>query len=204
MIQAIYFDLGKVIVDFDYVVGARELLKITTLPLTEVVAVLSDADLIFEYETGKLSSFEYYQRVSQRLAIDVSMETFQELWGNMFLPEPLLSESFLADLKHKYRLFLLSNTNEIHFEYVARRYPILKHIEERLLSYQVGCMKPDPRIFELAIERAGLPAEDILFTDDRTENVEAAKMVGIQAIQFHSEKQLIREMRQLGISTNSQ
>jgi glucose-1-phosphatase len=203
MIQVIYFDLGKVIVDFDYAVAGQELLKITPLSLTEVVEVLSDADLILEYETGRLSSREYHRTVCERLLMDVPMEEFQQLWGSMFLPEPLLSESLLASLKQKYRLVLLSNTNEIHFDYVNRRYPILKHIEEHLLSYQVGCMKPDPQIFEVAIQRAGVSPAEIFFTDDRKENVEAARKAGIQAIQFESETQLIRDMRLLGISTNS-
>lgn len=203
MIQVIYFDLGKVIVDFDYGVAAQKLLEVTPLPLPEIVAVLSDAELIHDYETGKLSSPEYYRRVCQRLQMEVSMQAFQGLWGSMFLPQPLLSESLLVHLKEKYRLILLSNTNEIHFEYVAARYPILDHIEERLLSYQVGCMKPDPRIFELAIQRAGVAPSKIFFTDDRSENIEAASQTGIQAVRFESERQLIDEMRQRGISVNS-
>jgi FMN phosphatase YigB (HAD superfamily) len=203
MIEVIYFDLGKVIVDFDYAVAAQQLLQVTPLPLPEVIEVLSDANLIFEYETGKLSSPDYRRTVSQRLQMDVSMERFQQLWGNMFLPQPLLSESLLMHLKQRYRLILLSNTNEIHFEYVVNRYPILQHIQERVLSYQVGCMKPDPRIFELAIQRAGVPPEKIFFTDDRSENIEAARQSGIQAAQFHSEGSLIRDMEQVGISVNS-
>jgi putative hydrolase of the HAD superfamily len=202
MIQVIYFDLGKVIIDFDYTVATQELVKVTPLPLHEIALVLSDAKLIFEYETGRLSSCEYYQMVCRRLKMDVSMEKFAQLWGNMFLPQPLLSESLLTDLKQKYRLILLSNTNEIHFEYVSSRYPILDHIQERLLSYQVGCMKPDPRIFELAVQQAKVAPEDIFFTDDRSENIEAARQAGIQAVQFRSEQQLIQDMQQMGISVD--
>ena len=118
----------------------------------------------------------------------------------MFLPEPLLSESFLEALKKTYRLILLSNTNEIHFEFVREKYSILSYIEDYVLSYQVGWMKPDKQIYQAAIERAGVPAEQIFFTDDRQENVEAARTEGIQAVQFHSENQLKREMSLLGIS----
>jgi glucose-1-phosphatase len=203
MIEVIYFDLGKVIIDFDYGVAAQHLLKVTPLPLSEIIEVLSDPNLIFEYETGKLSSPEYRRTVSQRLQMDVSAEQFQQLWGNMFLPQTLVSESLLKHLKQRYRLILLSNTNEIHFEYVASRYPILQHIEERVLSYRVGCMKPDPRIFELAVQRAEVPPNKIFFTDDRSENIEAARRAGIQAAQFHSERSLVRDMEQLGISVNS-
>jgi HAD superfamily hydrolase (TIGR01509 family) len=202
MIDAIFFDLGKVIVDFDYFVGASALLKITPLSISEIVEILSDAALINEFETGSLSVMEYYHRASERLRIRVPLEAFQELWGSMFLPNPLVSEALLIALKKKHRLFLLSNTNEIHFRYVAERYPLLRHIEERILSFQVGCMKPDRKIFELAIRRAGVLPQEILFTDDRLDNIEAARACGIKAIQFSSEAQLIKDLQKLGISSD--
>jgi glucose-1-phosphatase len=199
MIEVIYFDLGKVIVDFDHSRAAQELLKVTPLSLEEAMAVLSDGELVSEYETGRLSSEEHYRKVCRRLQIEVSMEKFRELWGSMFLPEPLLSEVFLQALKKQYRLMLLSNTNEIHFDFVIQHYPILRVIEERLLSYQAGCMKPEARIFELAIKKAGVPPENIFFTDDRLENIEAARQAGIQALLFQSEAQLKQDMLSRGM-----
>ena len=203
MIEVIYFDLGKVIVDFDHSRAAREILKVTPLSLEEAMAVLMDGGLVSEYETGRLSSQEHYREVCRRLQMEVSMNKFRELWGSMFLPEPLLSERFLQALKKHYRLMLLSNTNEIHFDFLIEHYPILKVIEERLLSYQAGCMKPEARIFELAIDKAGVAPENIFFTDDRTENVEAAKRAGIQALMFRSEAQLKRDMLSQGMVVSS-
>lgn len=200
MIKVIYFDLGRVIVDFDHSRAARELLKVTPLSLEEAMAVFSDNALVTEYETGRMSSQEHYREVCHRLRMEVSMERFRELWGSMFLPEPLLSEAFLQALKKRYRLMLLSNTNEIHFDFVIQRYPILRIIEERLLSYRAGCMKPEARIFDLAIQKAGVAPESIFFTDDRPENVEAAQRAGIQALQFHSENQIKRDMLSLGMA----
>ena len=203
MIEVVYFDLGKVIVDFDHLRAAQELLKVTPLSLKEAMAVLSDGELVSEYETGRLSSEEHYRKVCHRLQMEVSIEKFRELWGSMFLPEPLLSESFLQDLKKRYRLMLLSNTNEIHFDFVIQNYPILRMIEERLLSFQAGCMKPQARIFELAIKKAGVAPENIFFTDDRPENIEAAQQSGIQALLFQSETQLRRDMASRGITVAS-
>jgi len=167
------------------------------------MAVLSDGELVSEYETGRLSSQQHYRKVCRRLQMEVSIEKFRELWGSMFLPEPLLSESFLQDLKKRYRLMLLSNTNEIHFDFVIQNYPILRMIEERLLSYQAGCMKPQARIFELAIKKAGVAPENIFFTDDRPENIEAAQRSGIQALLFQSETQLKRDMASRGMTVAS-
>jgi FMN phosphatase YigB (HAD superfamily) len=200
MIKVIYFDLGKVIINFDYALAIRKLMKVTPVPLAEVTQVLSDDSVINAYETGKISTAHFYRLVSRKLKLEVPMEGFKELWGGMFLPEPLLSESFMGLLKKNYRLHLLSNTNEMHFQFVQERYPILSHIDERVLSYEVGCMKPDSQIYQAAIERAGVMAEEIFFTDDRKENVEAASQQGIRAIQFHSEDQLKNEMRLLGMA----
>lgn len=203
MIEVIYFDLGKVIVDFDHFRAAKELSKVTPLSLNEALAVLSDAELVSEYETGRLSSQEHYRKVCQRLKIDISIERFRELWGSMFLPEPLLSEPFLQALRKRYRLKLLSNTNEMHFDFVIQHYPILSLIEDRLLSYQAGCMKPETRIFELAIKKAGVAPEKIFFTDDRPENIDAAQRAGIQALLFQSESQLKRDMLRRGMAVTS-
>jgi FMN phosphatase YigB (HAD superfamily) len=199
MIEVIYFDLGKVIIDFDHTRAAQKLLKLTPLSLKEAMAVLSDCELVSEYETGRMSSEEHYREVCRRLQMGISMEKFRELWGSMFLPQPLLSESFLKGLKKQYRLMLLSNTNEIHFEFIIQNYPILGVIEERLLSYQAGCMKPEARIFELAIKKAGVAPENIFFTDDRSENIEAAREAGIQALLFQSEAQLKQDMLSRGM-----
>src|SRR5215510_2759989 len=95
MIKVIYFDLGKVIVDFDYALAIRELMRVTSLPLPEVTAVLNDNCFINEYETGRISTAEFYRLVSRQLRLEVPLEEFKHLWGTMFLPQPLLSESFL-------------------------------------------------------------------------------------------------------------
>lgn len=199
MIKVIYLDLGKVIVNFDYGVAIREIMKVTPRPLPEVMSVLNDQTLLVDYETGKVSTLDFYQTISDRLNLDLPLEEFRQLWGNMFLPEPLLSEEFLKALKSRYRLILLSNTNEIHFEFVQQKYPILSHIEEHLLSYRVGSMKPEREIYQKAIEKAGVAPQEIFFTDDRIENVEAAQQEGIQAVQFYSEGQLRNEMKCRGI-----
>jgi putative hydrolase of the HAD superfamily len=200
MIKVICFDLGKVIVDFDYGAVIQEILKWTPVPASEVTGFLSSNSLINDYETGRISTADFYQRVCRGLELDVPLDTFKSLWVSMFLPVPLIAEPFLKTLKERYRLILLSNTNEIHFGFLEERFRILGHIEDRVLSYQVGCMKPEPRIYHIAVAKSGARPEEILFTDDREENIEAARQLGIQAIRFQSEQQLRREMDLLGLA----
>ena len=99
----------------------------------------------------------------------------------------------------RYRLLLLSNTNAIHYEMLEANYPILRHFEVRILSHEVGAMKPDPKIYRAAIAGAGCRPEEIFFTDDIAEFVEAARRQGIDAAQFSSLPQLERDLKARGI-----
>ncbi|MEW5975102.1 MAG: HAD family phosphatase [Acidobacteriota bacterium] len=202
MIKVILLDLGKVIINFDYQKAAAEIQRFTDASLQEMSEVFLDGDLIYRYETGRMSSSEFYQVVSRRLRLNVSASQFKDLWGSMFLEEPLLSDALLEALKQKYRLILLSNTNEIHFQYVQERYPILRHVSEHVLSFREGTMKPEPEIYQAAIRKAGVAPDRIFFTDDRADNVAAARQLGIQAAQFQGEQQLRTQLQEIGIHLN--
>jgi glucose-1-phosphatase len=106
----------------------------------------------------------------------------------------------LEGLARRYRLLLLSNTNVIHFEMVRDQYrAILQHFHELILSYEVKAMKPDPRIFQTAVERAGCRAEECFYTDDIAAYTAAARERGIDAVTFESAGQIQREMAARGI-----
>src|SRR5262249_26358400 len=102
-------------------------------------------------------------------------------------------------LKSRYPLILVSNTNEAHIDYVRSHYRVLDYFDHRILSYEVGSLKPDREIFEHAIAVSGHPAESLFFTDDREENVLAAKRLGMQAHLFKTESQLVDALQQAGV-----
>ena len=81
----------------------------------------------------------------------------------------------------------------------GKNYPLVRHIEDRLLSYELGCLKPEPSIYRIAIDRAGVLPEEIFFADDRPENVEAARQAGIVATCFQSERQLKLALGRAGV-----
>lgn len=198
MIKAIYMDLGKVLIDFDLNVAIRGLEKATTWSMSDIKLFLN-GELIRDYELGRISTADFRRVFCERLGILIPAEKFKELWSKMFLAEPLLSETFLQSLRRNYPLHLLSNTNELHYEFVVDRYPIMKLFEKRILSYQVGQMKPQPEIYQLAVDQSGVRAEEIFFADDRPENVEAALTLGIQAVRFLNETQLRQDMGRAGV-----
>jgi HAD superfamily hydrolase (TIGR01549 family) len=95
---------------------------------------------------------------------------------------------------------LLSNTNLIHFQIIRENYSsLLRYFHDLVLSFEVHAAKPEPEIFQTAIERAGCPPQECFFTDDIVDNVEAAHLLGMDAVQFQSPQQLQDEMRGRGI-----
>ena len=199
MIKAIYLDLGKVLIDFDLNVAIQGLEKATSWSLPAIKAFLS-GDLIRDYERGTSSTSEFHRTFCDTLGTSIPLQKFRRVWSAMFLEQPLLSESFLRGLQRKYPLHLLSNTNELHYDYMLEKYSILELFDQRVLSFQVGRMKPEQEIYRIAVERAGVPSGEVFFADDRPENVAGALSAGIQAVQFLDEAKLKQDMTQAGIA----
>lgn len=200
MIKAICLDLGKVIIDYDPTIPLESLKTRSKLPLSEIKQILIEDDTMLRFDRGELSRIEFYKTMCRHLRLDVSRDEFEELWNSLFLTDPLVSENLLLNLKSRYRLLMLSNTNEIHFEFIWGKFEIVRHIEDRILSFELGCLKPDASIYRMAIDRAGVLPGEILFSDDKVENVEAAREAGIQAIRFESEAQLKLAMSKIGVA----
>jgi len=199
LFKAVIFDLGKVIVPFDIQRGYAALQPHCGLPLEELPKRISATDLVHRFEAGKVSPEEFVRQFSALLGLDIPYDRFCELWSSIFLPEPLVPEALLEGLRQRYRLLLLSNTNAIHFAMIRENYPILKQFQDYVLSYEVGAMKPDPRIYQVAIERAGCRPEECFFTDDIEPYVEGARRAGMDAVQFQSAGQIERELEARGI-----
>jgi putative hydrolase of the HAD superfamily len=199
VIRAVIFDLGQVIIPFDVSRGYAALGSRCPYPPEEIARRIASTDLVTRFEAGQISSADFFAQLSALLSLDVDYARFCELWSTIFLPEPLISEQLLEGLHRRYRMLVLSNTNAIHFAMVREKYPRLRHFDEYVLSHEVGAAKPAPRIYQVAIARAGCPAAECLFIDDIPQFVEAAQQAGIQAFRFESAAQLERELKARGL-----
>jgi|SRR5688572_23291298 len=199
MIEALLFDLGKVLVDFDFELGMNRFAARTSLPAEEFKAIILEQTWVRRYEHGHISSVEYHRYLRDSGKLDMSIHEFHEAWSAVFLPDPIVPETLLARLKTRYPLILVSNTNESHAEFIARNYQVLDYFDHKIFSHEVGSMKPDRRIYEEAIAAAGKPPEALFFTDDRPENVESAAKLGINAHQFQSVAGLVDALRKHGV-----
>ena len=199
MIKTILFDLGNVIIPVDFRRCHEALARVCPHPPESVPRLIGSTGLPRRFEQGEISAEDFVAETCRLLDMQISYEEFWDVWTRSFLPETLIPESLFEGLKRNQRLLLLSNTNCIHFEMAQRRYPLLRHFDEYVLSYEVGVMKPAPEIYHKAIARAGCHAEECLFIDDLAENVEAARKEGMEATQFHSLGQLQDDLRGRGL-----
>ena len=204
MIKAIIFDLGKVLVPFDFKRGYTRLEPLCGIPAAEIPDRIRPTGLVQRFESGGIESRDFFDQLSNHLNLRASYNDFCAIWSSIFLPETLIPESMIAELARNYPLILLSNTNAIHFEMIQENYPILRHFRDLILSYKVGTMKPSPLIYQKAIEAAGCRPEECFFTDDIPEYVAGAKEQGIDAVQFQSAEQIRNELRARGVELNDE
>lgn len=195
MIRTLIFDLGNVIVPFDFKRGYARMEGLCPYPAAQIPARLRTTDLVTRFEEGRIEPRPFVEELSRILDLRTSYDEFCEIWTSIFFPEPLIPESLLERLGEKHRLLLLSNTNAIHFEMVREAYPMLRHFDDAVLSYRVGALKPSPVVFEEAIARAECTPKECFFTDDIQAYVDAARGHGMDAVRFESREQLEAELR---------
>jgi putative hydrolase of the HAD superfamily len=196
--RAIIFDLGKTLIHFDFARGYQRLEGLCPHDTPAIRKLLAGTGLVGPFETGLVEPRDFVGRISKVLDLRADYDAFCEIWNSIFT-EILVPEEMLEGLKRNYHLVLLSNTNSIHFESVREKYPLLRHFDDLVLSYEVKAMKPQPEIYRAAIECAGCAPEECFYTDDIAEFVEGARVIGIDAVQFTGVERLTEEMKARGI-----
>jgi putative hydrolase of the HAD superfamily len=199
VIRAIIFDLGRVLVPFDFSLAYARIEALGGIPASEIPTKILPTGLMQQFESGEIEAPDFVRRVSALCRLDVSFEQFDELWNSIFPRETLIAEELVETLARSYRLVLLSNTNRLHFDMLRKNYPILGHFHSFVLSYEVGAMKPAAKIYRKAVDEAGCRPEECFFTDDVAAYVEGAREHGIDAAQFVSAAQLEVELRKRGV-----
>ena len=197
-VQVIVSDFGGVVCTFDYRIFCQRLAERTGLSSEAIHACAFGCGLQTQLESGQLTGATYHRRLMEQLGIAIPYDEFCDLYGDIFTEIPGML-GVLRRLQTRYPLVLLSDTNEIHFGFVRRRVESLRLFDHLVLSYEVGVMKPDPRMYEEVVRRARVPAQACLFMDDRLANVEGAKRLGMHAFQFESVGQCLVRMKELGV-----
>lgn len=199
--EGIIFDIGGVLLDFDHMKICRGLSRRCVHSPEEVYEAIFSSGLEALYDSGRLSSGEFYTEVLRRLGIKadgVTFEEFSAIWCEIFMEKKDVT-SLAKGLLGSTRLMILSNTNELHFEFARRKFPFLDDFFQwSFLSYKIGSSKPDPVVFKTVIDTTGIGASRLFFIDDRQEYVDAGIKAGIESRQYVSPEGLKNALKSMG------
>ena len=196
MVKAVVFDLGKVLVDFDYGIAARKLAEQSAAPAHDIQRIIDQSPLLFRYESAGMTTAEFFNEVTKQIVFRGTFEEFAAAFADIFTEIPEMTKLH-AELRNRgLKTFILSNTNEIAIAHVRRNFPFFAHFTNYIFSFEHGVLKPHERIYELTEQRSGCEPGEILFIDDRPENVEGATRRGWQTICHSSPADTARRVRE--------
>ena len=210
--QFLYFDLGNVLLTFSNEKACQQLAQLAGASPEAIESLLlgegEGQSFLWRFERGEMTGEAFYQAFCRAIGTTLQRDAFSQALCDMFAP---IDPSFaliqqLAASGH--RMGILSNTNVLHWQFVTDgRFALLSGIakaggafELAVTSFDAGSMKPAFPIYEIAIDRANVPASEIFFVDDRPENVAGAKAAGIDAVQYRDPLTLLHDLVVRGLT----
>jgi len=191
--SVIVFDLGNVLINFDYNIAVNKFNKIEPGLGQQFLAYHKNNYHIHrEFERGNINIDEFVKLVLKGIDRKINEETFSKIYSDIFTANNDVI-SLLPILKEKYKLILLSNTDPLHKKFGWEGYDFLTYFDHKVLSFEVGAVKPETKIYRTVEELSKVAPEEHLYIDDIAEYTEAAKKLGWDAIQFMNCKQLLEK-----------
>lgn len=186
MNQVVVFDLGKVLVDFDYSIAAKKIASRSTRQIENLSELLSGSTLLMRFESGQIGKDQFFAEVQKATGFAGGMGEFSDYFADIFAPiEPMIE--IQEDLRRrKIPTYIFSNTNEIAAAHIRRNFPFFSGFDGYILSYEVGAMKPVEKIYDSLERMSKRRGADIFYIDDRPENVETAARRGWQNVLHES------------------
>jgi len=197
--SVVVFDLGKVLLDFDYRISAEKIARRSRLTPDQVRDLLDHSPLLQRFETGLMSREQFYGEVCAACGFSGNLDEFCATFADIFFEIKPMIALHAALRAARVPTYIFSNTNAIADAHIRERFPFFSRFDGYVLSYQHGAMKPAPRLYEVLEGQTGRKGEAILYLDDRPENVEAGLARGWQALLHETPEKTIPALRQLGL-----
>ena len=199
-IQAIIFDIGRVLVRVDVSRSMQSLAQGVSLSPQEIWTAIEKDPRWPDWQEGRISPRDWHLHLSKRLGGSLSFEEFTEAWNRALDPQPLQDNSLFEALRKNYRLGLLSNTDSIHVAHLEATFDFFRFFPKPVRTYScvVGSSKPSPLIFRDALKSVRVNAENAIFVDDVEAYVAAARSLGLQGVQYQNPAQLRADLSSLG------
>ena len=182
----IIFDLGKVLVDFDYTIAAEKIAARSSKAPTDLHAFLGSSPLLGEYESGRLTRQKFYEAVCDAIEFSGGLNEFSNFFADIFTEMSAMTKLHAELRGCGFKTYIFSNTNDLAIEHVRRNFPFFANFDGYIFSCEVGAMKPLPEIYTAMEEMCGRRGADLIYVDDRLENIEAGAARGWRAILHES------------------
>ncbi len=195
VIKAIFFDAGGVYLKGSFVQFANKAFQ--ALGTNKTVSERKEVTVDERFNRGKISIREFFKKC---FTVPISNEQNKQLiklWTNNWKPEPEMIK-LVSQLKKRYRLGMISNSDPVNFfNYLKKGW--LRPFEVLVLSHELGILKPEQKIYQIAIQKIGLKPEECLFIDDQEKCIKTAQKIGMKTIWFQSIEQLKKDFKKIGI-----
>ncbi len=200
------FDFGNVVAHFDFTLSCERFGRPLGLSGADFLAkarAQGFVEVLKVYERGGMSSADFHRQLCNVTGAVVGYDEFATGWGDIFTPNESVHRLILDLKKRGYRLFLGSNTNELHALHFRRQFEtLLDQFDGLVLSYEVSHLKPDAGFYLACVEAAGQPANECVFIDDVLENVEGAKQTGLIGLHYRDTAGLIDDLARIGVQVS--
>jgi len=193
------FDLGKVLVDFDYSIAARSIVPLCSSPCDPAKFFTQHAGLLEQYELGKLTTQEFFNQIKTVTGFSGSEAEFSAFFADIFTPMQAMIDLQSELRKTRLPAYIFSNTNSLAVEHIRKRFPFFSDFDAYVLSYEHGAMKPSARLYEIVERASGRKGAEIIYMDDRPENVEAGLARGWRGILHESAETTRSALQKFGI-----
>ncbi|MEO8823791.1 MAG: HAD family phosphatase [Ginsengibacter sp.] len=196
-IENIIFDLGGVLLDIDYNLTRKAFENLGVVNFDEMYSQ-ANADKLFQnLETGKVSEEEFYKEFNHTTGLNLPEAKIRSAWNAMLLSFREKSLEYLEQLEGRYKIYLLSNTNQIHlnsfyeiFNQNKRKKSFEKYFEKAFYSFEIGLRKPDVECYEWVLNDLQIEPQKSLFIDDSINNIKGAEKAGLRTFHLTPEKKI--------------
>lgn len=195
MIKCVISDMGNVFLSFDNDIFFKKMAEYSPYSFSEIKEFAQkNLALGREFDKGEIAPDFFCRRVQEIIKAELSPDTFFELYNDIFTLK-LKELDILDRLQQHHRMVLLSNTDIERYGFIQKAFPRINIFDVYVLSFQVGLIKPDPRIYIYAVDQAGVLPRECIFIDDLEENTRGAGLLGINTIHYTPQTDLAEELR---------
>jgi HAD superfamily hydrolase (TIGR01509 family) len=197
------FDLGKVLVDFDYTIAARRIVPLCASPADPARFFSDHAAVLTSYEMGLITTQEFFDQVKAASGFSGALAEFNQFFADIFTPIQPMIELHGELRKKRIPAYIFSNTNDLAIGHIRARFPFFSDFDGYVLSYEHGVMKPAARLYEIVERATGRRGGELVYIDDRPENIQAGAARGWHAVLHESPAATREALQKLGLLNHS-